>query len=275
MKFSVANTKLKKLYKLATTTLKKWLGMKIGRSTAKVYSFDILSGVDCPFAFNCKSQAEEQADGSRRIKDGPDTKFRCFSASQEVLFTNTYLSRKRNHDAIHALETSDDMADALCGVLPKDCRIVRIHVSGDMFSHKYFMAWVKVAERNPTMLFYAYTKSLTYWIRSRDLVPANLVLTASYGGRDDHLIAEHGLRSAKVVYSEAQAERMGLEIDHDDSHACDPTRANQDFALLIHGVQPKGSLAADALKILKKGDLADSEQVSDLEDKLLAQEAHR
>ena len=114
-----------------------------------------------------------------------------------------------------------------------------------MFSHKYFMAWIKVAERNPTVLFYAYTKSLTYWVRSRNLVPGNLVLTASYGGRDDHLIAEHGLRSAKVVFSVAEAEKLGLEIDHDDSHACDPTKANQDFALLIHGVQPKGSKAAE------------------------------
>ena len=252
LKFSAANTKLKKLYKLATTTLKRWLGQKIGRSTAKVYSFDILSGVDCPFAFNCKSQAEEQADGSRRIKDGPHTKFRCFSASQEVLFTNTYKSRKRNHDAIHALETSDDMADGLCAALPKDARIIRIHVSGDMFSHKYFMAWIKVAERNPTMLFYAYTKSLTYWVRSRDRVPANLVLTASYGGRDDHLIAEHGLRSAKVVFSQQEADDLGLEVDHDDNHACDPAKAHQSFALLIHGVQPKGSKAAEALKILKK-----------------------
>ena len=275
MKFSAANTKLKKLYKLATTTLKKWLGMKIGRSAAKVYSFDILSGVDCPFAFNCKSQAEVQEDGSRRIKDGPDTKFRCFSASQEVLFTTAYNARKRNHDAIHALETSDDMANALCQALPKDCRIVRIHVAGDMFSHQYFMAWIKVAERNPEVLFYAYTKSLVYWVRSRDSIPFNLVLTASYGGRNDDMIEEYGLRSAKVVYSEAQAERMGLEIDHDDSHACDPARANQDFALLIHGVQPKGSLAANALKILKKGDLADSGQVADLEDQLIAQEAHK
>ena len=102
------------------------------------------------------------------------------------------------------------------------------------------------------MLFYAYTKSLMYWVRSRDIVPANLVLTASYGGRDDHLIAEHGLRSAKVVFSQQEADDLGLEVDNDDSHACDPARANQDFALLIHGVQPKGSKAAEALKILKK-----------------------
>ena len=252
MKFSAANTKLKKLYKLAQTTLNKWLGEKIGRATAKVYSFDILSGVDCPFAFLCKSQAEEQEDGSRRIKDGPDTKFRCFSASQEVLFTNTYKSRKRNHDAIHSLETSDDMADALCAALPKDARVIRIHVSGDMFSHKYFLAWCKVAERNDNVLFYAYTKSLVYWVRSRDRVPSNLVLTASYGGRNDELIAQHGLRSAKVVFSEQEAADLGLEIDHDDNHACDPAKANHDFALLIHGVQPKGSEAAAALKILKQ-----------------------
>ncbi len=252
LKFSKANTKLQKLYKLATTVLKRWLGQKIGRSTAKVYSFDLLSGVDCPFAFNCKSQADVQDDGSRRIKDGPNTTFRCFSASQEVLFTNTYKSRKRNHDAIHSLATSDAMADALCTALPKDARVIRIHVSGDMFSHNYFLAWCKVAERNENVLFYAYTKSLVYWVRSRDRVPANLVLTASYGGRNDNLIAEHGLRSAKVVFSKQEAADLGLEIDNDDSHACDPTKANQDFALLIHGVQPKGSEAAAALKILKQ-----------------------
>ena len=256
MKFAAANTKLKKLYKLAKTVLAQWLDRKIGRSMAKIYSFDILSGIDCPFAFNCKSQAEIQEDGSRRIKDGPDTKFRCFSASQEVLFTNVYNSRKRNHDAIHECETSDDMADALCNALPKNAGVIRIHVSGDMFSNNYFLAWIKVAERNPNVLFYAYTKSLIYWIRNRERVPYNLVLTASYGGRNDHLIAEHGLRSAKVVFSRQEAADLGLEIDNDDSHACDPSKANQDFALLIHGVQPKGSEAAKALNILKKEEVA-------------------
>ena len=256
MKFATANTKLKKLYKLANTVLAQWLNRKIGRTMAKIYSFDILSGIDCPFAFNCKSRAEVQDDGSRRIKDGPDTKFRCFSASQEVLFTNVYNSRKRNHDAIHELETSDAMADALCNALPKNAGVIRIHVAGDMFSNNYFLAWIKVAERNPNVLFYAYTKSLIYWIRNRERVPYNLVLTASYGGRNDHLIQEHNLRSAKVVFSRQEAADLGLEIDNDDSHACDPTKANQDFALLIHGVQPKGSEAAKALNILKREEVA-------------------
>ena len=44
---------------------------------------------------------------------------------------------------------------------------------------------------------------------------------------------------------------MGLEIDHDDSHAARPDLRHQSFALLIHGVQPKGSEAAKAVVKLK------------------------
>ena len=42
---------------------------------------------------------------------------------------------------------------------------------------------------------------------------------------------------------------MGLEIDHDDTHAFE---SDESFALLLHGTQPAGSEAADALKVLKK-----------------------
>jgi hypothetical protein len=256
MKYSNANSKLKKLYKLAKTTLAKWLDRKIDRAMAKVYSFDILSGVDCPFAFLCKSKAEVQEDGSRRIKDGPNTEFRCFSASQEVLFTNVYNSRKKNHDDIHALPDCNAMADALLAALPADAGVVRIHVSGDFFNPEYFKAWMIVASCRPEILFYAYTKSLQYWVDHRSMVPDNMVLTASRGGRDDDMIEQHGLRSAKVVFSVAEAESLGLEIDNDDSHASNPAIRDQDFALLIHGVQPKGSEAANALKILKKEEVA-------------------
>jgi hypothetical protein len=100
-------------------------------------------------------------------------------------------------------------------------------------------------------LFYAYTKSLKYWLKYREYVDQldNFVLTASYGGRDDDMIEEHNLRSAVVVFSEDEADE--LDIDHDDSHAARPSLKNQDFALLIHGTQPKGTEAAEALKELK------------------------
>jgi hypothetical protein len=55
-----------------------------------------------------------------------------------------------------------------------------------------------------------------------------------------------------VVFSEEEADRLGLEIDHDDSHAADPNWRNLNFALLIHGSQPAGSKASKALQQLKK-----------------------
>ena len=104
---------------------------------------------------------------------------------------------------------------------------------------------------NPDRLFYAYTKSLPYWVDNLQVIPDNLILTASYGGRRDDMIVDYGLRSAKVVFSYEEADMLGLEVDHDDTHAANPFWATEDFALIIHGIQPKGSEAADAIKQLK------------------------
>jgi hypothetical protein len=146
------------------------------------------------------------------------------------------------------------MVQLLDNSLPKNAGIVRIHVAGDFFNAEYMHAWYTMAMLNPTVLFYAYTKSLRYWLTVNEFpILNNFVLTASYGGRDDHLIDDptFNLRYAKVVFSEKEAEELGLEIDHDDSHAARPSKRNESFALLIHGTQPAGSDAATALKKLK------------------------
>ena len=244
MKFSKANAKIEALSKVPE--LAKYLEGK-----RKVYSFDLLSGYSCPFADKCLSKAT-MIDGKRKIKDGPNTEFRCFSASQEVQYTNTYNSRKANFDALRGMDHSDQMANAIQSAMPKNTGIVRIHVAGDFFNMKYFLAWIKVARQNPDKLFYAYTKSLMFWIKQIDMIPNNLVLTASRGGRLDNLIDEYNLREAVVVFSEKEAEEKNLIIDHDDSHAARPSLKDDSFALLIHGTQPKGSEAANALKILKR-----------------------
>lgn len=244
MKFSSANTKLRKLYQVES--LQSWL-----TNNRKVYSFDLLSGWSCPFANECHAKVVH-IDGARKVVDGPNTEFRCFSASQEALYTAVYNHRKANTDAIKACKTTAMMVRKIQGALPKDAGIVRIHVAGDFISEKYFVAWLIVAANNPNILFYAYTKSLPYWINNRKFVPENMVLTASRGGRRDDMIERYGLREAMVVYSEYEAGTKGLEIDNDDSHAADPTMRDWSFALLIHGTQPKGSKAAKALSQLKK-----------------------
>ena len=61
-----------------------------------------------------------------------------------------------------------------------------------------------------------------------------------------------------MVYSEQEAHDLGLAIDHDDSHAAKPSLRNQSFALMLHGTQPKGTEAAEALKILKRDNVKHS-----------------
>jgi hypothetical protein len=53
-----------------------------------------------------------------------------------------------------------------------------------------------------------------------------------------------------VCFSRQDAHSKGLFIDHDDSHAA--ASGNHSFALLLHGVQPAGSEASQALSALKR-----------------------
>jgi len=113
----------------------------------------------------------------------------------------------------------------------------------------YFDAWIEYARRNPSRIFYAYTKSLPYWIARIDSIPANLSLTASRGGRMDNLINKYNLKEAVVVFSEEEAEKLGLEIDHDDSHAI--ANDGKSFALLLHGTQKAGSNASKSISAMR------------------------
>jgi hypothetical protein len=145
------------------------------------------------------------------------------------------------------------MANLIDRSLPK-ADIYRVHVGGDFFNYNYLVAWTVVARRYPERIFYAYTKSL-HLFYSKDgstgqhEVPSNMRFTASRGGFHDWLITEHDLKCAEVVFSEEEADAQQLEIDHDDEHAA---FGRESFALLLHGVQPKGSGASQALSEIKR-----------------------
>lgn len=231
--------------------------LKFGKGNAKldkrVVTFSLPAGKTCPGALDCKSMAIEGKNGKRTIQDGPHTQFRCFAASQEVLYTNTFNARKHNMDTIkQVLKQPASVAELVAMIirsLPKKAKYVRVHVSGDFYTQDYFDAWMEVARQKPTVLFYAYTKSLPFWVARKDEIPSNFVLTASMGGKWDMLAHIHGLRSARVVFSEQQAADLGLQIDHDDSLAMSH---GPSFALLLHGSQPAESEAAKAWTKLRK-----------------------
>jgi len=175
------------------------------------------------------------------ITDGLKQLYRCYAASDEAKSPQTRAARHWNFELLKH-ETEHEMFRRLNVSLPKKAKIVRIHVSGDFFNQRYFNAWARVASHNPNILFYAYTKSLKYWI-DHGSIPDNLKLTASWDESNSSIIIMKNLKFAKVVFSEEEAAELGLEIDHDDTHAY---KGNKSFALLLHGTQPKGTMAAKA-----------------------------
>ena len=245
LRFGNANAKLKQLAKNYGVIVK---------------TFSLPSGHSCPGAMDCLSKANRN---TGKITDGPDTEFRCFQASAEALYPSLRKMVWHNFELIKTEMTSawrynkdkvKTVADLISNSLPKKFDVMRVHVGGDFFSQVYFDAWMEVARRNPDKLFYSYSKSLNLWVNRLTFIPVNFSLTASRGGKHDWLITEHGLKCAEVVFAEEQADAQQLEIDHDDSHAAYGTES---FALLLHGTQPKGSAAAEALREIKRRERVD------------------
>ena len=238
LKFGDPNAKLKKMTKKVGLVLK---------------TFTLPAGHTCPAAKDCFSRADRE---TGKVTDGPDTVFRCFMASAEarspslrkLVWHNLELIKEAlKRDAQAGFENMPHTSQLIHKSLPKKFDIMRVHVGGDYFNKEYLQAWIEVAKLNPDKVFYSYSKSLHLF--KQFALPENLVLTASRGGKHDDLIDLHGWKEALVVYSEEEAAERGLEIDHDDTHAA---FGEDNFALLIHGTQPAGSMASQALQAIKR-----------------------
>jgi hypothetical protein len=219
-----------------------------GKLSNDTLIFSLPAGKTCPGAMFCKSFAVVNDDGKRSIVDGKHTEFRCFAASSEVQYDKVFNNRAENLQLIVDAIANNSAADLIHNSIQfkrtKKTKLVRIHESGDFFSGAYLDAWIEVAHRNPDLKFYCYSKSLQLFLHFP--LPSNFYLTASYGGKFDYLIDEgYFPRYSKVCLNDADADALGLEVDHDDSHCF----GNKPFALLVHGIQPKGSIWGAAIHL--------------------------
>lgn len=221
---------------------------KLGKGTL---IFSLPAGKTCPGALFCLSFAVVGADGKRHIQDGPQTQFRCFAATSEAQYDGPFFARARNLqlvvDAIKASTAVELINLSLQKARKKNSKLVRIHESGDFFSLAYLLAWIEVAKLNPDLKFYCYSKNLPLFVGLE--LPSNFYMTASYGGKFDSMIdAGMFTRYSKVVHNDEEADALGLEVDHDDSHCF----GKDPFALLVHSTQPKGSTYGKALFARRK-----------------------
>jgi hypothetical protein len=178
-----------------------------------VYEWNLPSGFTCPFALECLVKVDRHTGKF----DNQSNAYRCYSAMQERF------PAVRNH----RWTNFDYVRGGGVPVLPKKAEAVRIHMSGDFYSQAYFDMWLGICEENPTIEFWAYTKSLNYWVNRLSEIPENLVLTASRGGKHDQLIEWHNLKNVEIIKKPEYAK--GRPIDTCDEQARIP---NVNFCLL-------------------------------------------
>jgi len=185
-----------------------------------VFEWNLPSGFTCPFAMECLVKVDRHTGKF----DNKSKAYRCYSAMQERF------PAVRNH----RWANFDFLRDGGKPEIPKKAEAVRIHMSGDFYSQDYFDMWLDICNENPKIEFWAYTKSLKYWVKRINKIPDNLILTASKGGRNDDLIDEYNLKNVEIIKTKEEAK--GKPIDTCDDQARIP---NVNFCLLDNFAKKK------------------------------------
>ena len=119
----------------------------------------------------------------------------------------------------------------------KDVDVIRIHDGGDFYNEKYVEKWISIAKICKNVRFYAYTKSVSYFLNRK--LPKNLIITYSFGGKEDHLIDTKKHRHCHIFKDADSLKRSGyLDVSKDDSLTCYKTR-HKKIGIVYHGAKSK------------------------------------
>lgn len=210
-----------------------------GNEKLKYPYFSLPTNITCPGALACRTNMYNKE--KNKIQNFGE--FTCYAQNIENIYPHTKKRNQYNYNLLLKCHTEEELTNLIDYsfkvTFPIKPRIFRIHESGDFYNQMYFDAWVNVAKLNPKTIFYAYTKSLKFWVARLNEIPNNLRLVASVGGKYDDLIEKYHLKYCVVVSSVEEATEKELKIDVDDRLAS--SSSQEPFALLLHGTQTKES----------------------------------
>lgn len=127
----------------------------------------------CPFAKDCVKfcYAQKGAYSWSNVKPAFEKRYEITKTDNFINLMNSEIKRKK-------------------------VDFLRIHDSGDFYSKAYIQKWFTIANDNPNVKFYAYTKS---FILFQGLtIPDNLDIIFSEGGKHDKLINTKVDRHARI-----------------------------------------------------------------------------
>ena len=154
----------------------------------------------------------------------------CYARSGAYLFSNVY----RKHEENLTLTQTPLFVNAMDAEIKKiKPDLLRIHDSGDFYSEEYLDKWIQLAQLNPKVQFYAYTKMVEL-VKSKQL-PNNFTIIFSLGGKQDNLINQSADRHSRVFESLEQLQAAGyIDTSHDDTLAIGE---NGKIGLVYHGAK--------------------------------------
>ena len=169
----------------------------------KIFNFSIpayktKSGkVTCPFAKDCIKYCYAQKGNYTR-----------FPIIQQLMEKKYELTKQNNFNSLINAE-----------IKKKKAKYIRIHDSGDFYSIKYLNKWLEIAKQNKDVIFYAYTKSIKFFINGLKL-PKNLKIIFSEGSKTDNLINTTKDRHAKIFKNVADLLNAGyIDASNNDLNA--------------------------------------------------------
>jgi hypothetical protein len=186
----------------------------------QIFNFSIPAGNDkltgkitCPFAGSCFKL--------------------CYAKKGNYRFGNVQSGLSNRYEATKQENFVELITNELAKVKKDKQVYIRIHDSGDFYSPAYFQKWLEIARLNPTVRFYAYTKSHSF-IRGIEL-PENMDLIFSLGSTKDELINLETERHSKIFYSAEEIESYGYSnASYFDILATKWHTENHRIGLIIH-----------------------------------------
>lgn len=175
--------------------------------------FALRAVLDCPFAGECRRY--------------------CYDKKSIRRFDS--VKNKRNSNK-RITKTDGFVIRMIKEIEQNNADVIRVHSGGDFYSEEYTAKWWEIARRLPNIKFYAYTKSLPFFkktkIRYTNLyknMPRNFTLIFSFGGTRDDLIDIARDRHA-IVYTDKLPD--GYSYANDNDHIA--LASNKKIALKKH-----------------------------------------
>ena len=156
-------------------------------NNTKIFNFSIpayktkAGKITCPFAKDCIKYCYAQKGNYKR-----------FPIIQQLMEKKYNITKQDNFVDLMSTE-----------IKKKKAKYIRIHDSGDFYSVKYLNKWIQIAKDNKDVIFYAYTKSIKFFKRTKKnnnnwLLPKNLKIIFSEGSKTDNLINTLKDRHARI-----------------------------------------------------------------------------